>query len=83
MATRILRNLKVIAFNVIGTERQRYDLRKQLKDLYVDLTLFLEPRLKPHERFFIPNYHFYRFDRYPDRKGGAAVAVRKATAHKL
>jgi hypothetical protein len=38
-------------------------------------------QLKPHERFFISNYHFYRTDRYPDRKGGTAVAVRKGIPH--
>jgi hypothetical protein len=32
---------------------------------------------KPHERFFIPNFHFYQTDRYPGRKGETAVAVRK------
>jgi hypothetical protein len=30
---------------------------------------FSETHLKPHERFFIPHYHFYRTDRYPGRKG--------------
>jgi hypothetical protein len=33
--------------------------------------------LKPHERFRIPNYCFYRTDRFPGRKGGTAVAIRK------
>jgi hypothetical protein len=41
------------------------------------VALFSETHLKPLERFFIPNYHFYRTDRYPGRKGGTAVAVRK------
>jgi hypothetical protein len=30
---------------------------------------------------FIPNYHFYRIDRYPGRKGGIAVAVRTGIPH--
>jgi hypothetical protein len=45
------------------------------------LTLFSETHLKPHERFFIPNFHFYRTDRYPGRKGGTAIAVRKGIPH--
>jgi hypothetical protein len=30
---------------------------------------------------FIPNYKFYRTDRYLGRKGGTAVAVRKGVRH--
>jgi hypothetical protein len=33
------------------------------------------------KRFFIPNVHFYRTDRHPDRKGGTAVAVTKGILH--
>jgi hypothetical protein len=61
--------------------RQRYELSKQLQDLHVDAALFSETRLKPLERFFISNYHFYRTDRYPGTKGGTAVAVRKDIPH--
>jgi hypothetical protein len=32
-------------------------------------------------RFYIPNYHFYRIDRQPGRKGGTVVAVRKGIPH--
>jgi hypothetical protein len=32
---------------------------------------------EPYVRFFITKYHVYRRDRYPGRKGGTAVAVRK------
>jgi hypothetical protein len=77
MATRVHRPLKVIAFNANGIGRQRYELSKQLQDLHVDVALFSKTHLKPHERFFIPNYHFYRTDRHPGSKGGTAVAVRK------
>jgi hypothetical protein len=61
-----------------GIGRQRYELSKQLQDLHVDVALFSETHLKHHERFFILNFHFYRTDRYPGRKGGTAVAVKKA-----
>jgi hypothetical protein len=47
------------------------------------VTLLSETHLKPHERFFIPNYHFYWTDRLPGRKGGTAVAVRKCIPHDL
>jgi hypothetical protein len=45
------------------------------------VALLSEAHLKPHERFFIPNYHFYRTDRFPGRKGGTTVAVRKDISH--
>jgi hypothetical protein len=45
------------------------------------VALLSETRLKPHERFFIQNYHFYRTDRLPGRKCGTGVAVRKDTSH--
>jgi hypothetical protein len=45
------------------------------------VALFSETYLKPHERFFIANYHVYQMDRYPGRKGGTAAAVRKGIPH--
>jgi hypothetical protein len=61
--------------------RQRYELSKQLQDLHVDVALFSESHLKPHELFFILNYHFYRTDRHPGRKGETSVAVRRGVPH--
>jgi hypothetical protein len=58
MATRIHRPLKDIAFNGNGIMKQRYELSKQLQDLYVDVAVLSETHLKPHERFFISNYLF-------------------------
>ncbi|PNF29728.1 hypothetical protein B7P43_G12159 [Cryptotermes secundus] len=81
MAPRIHRPLKVTEFYANGTRRQRYELSKQLQALHVDVALFSETHLKSHERFFIPNYHFYRIDRHSGRKGGSAVAVRKGISH--
>jgi hypothetical protein len=81
MATRVHRPLKVIALNANGIGRQRYEFSKQLQDLHVDLALFSQTHLKPHEKSFIPNYHFYRIDSSPGRKGGTAVAVRKGIPH--
>jgi hypothetical protein len=40
-----------------------------------------ETRLKHQERIFIPNYHFYRTDRYPGRIGGIVEVVRKGIPH--
>jgi hypothetical protein len=40
-----------------------------------------ETHLDPHERFFIPNYGFYRTDRFPGRKDGTAVVERKRIPH--
>jgi hypothetical protein len=53
-------------------------LNKQLQDIHIHVALFSETHLKPHERFSVPNYNFYRIDRHPGMKGGDAVAVRKA-----
>jgi hypothetical protein len=75
------RPLKFIAFNANATWRRRYELSKQLQDLHMDVALLSEIHLKPHERFFIPNYHFYWADRFPGRIGGTAVAVRKGIPH--
>jgi hypothetical protein len=61
--------------------KQTHELSKQLQDLHIDVVLFSETRLKPHDRFHIQNYHFYRIDRHPERKGGTAVAVRKGIPH--
>jgi hypothetical protein len=81
MANRFHRPLKVIALNANGIRRQRYELSKQLQDLHVDVALFSGTHLKPHERFHIPNYNFYRIDRPLGTKGGTAVAVRKGIPH--
>jgi hypothetical protein len=69
MAARIHTPLKVTAFNASGIWRQRFELSKQLQDLHIDMSLLTETYLKPHERFLIPNYHLYRTDRFPGRKG--------------
>jgi exonuclease III len=81
MAARVHTPLKIVAFNVNGIWRQRHELSKQLQNLHIDVALLSETHLKPHERFFIPNYHTYRTDRFPGRKGGTAVAVRRGIPH--
>jgi hypothetical protein len=48
-----------------------------MKDLHVDVDLLPGTHLKAHESFYIPNYQFYLTDRFPGRKGGTAVTVRK------
>jgi hypothetical protein len=82
MASRIHRSLKIIAFNANGIRRQRYELSKQTHDLHIDVALFSETHLKPHERFFISHYHFCLTDRYPGRKGRTTVGVIKGIPHK-
>jgi exonuclease III len=69
MAAGVHRLLKVIAFNANGIWRQCCDFSKQLKNLHVDVALLSETHLKPHERFFIPNYHYYWTDCSLGRKG--------------
>jgi hypothetical protein len=77
MAARFHRPLKVVAFNTSGIGRQRYELSKQLPELHIDVALLPETNLKTHERLFILNYHIYRRDRFPGRKGRTAVEVKK------
>jgi hypothetical protein len=43
-------HLDVAVINVTGIWRQRYELGKQLQDLRIDI--------EPHEKLFIPNFHF-------------------------
>jgi hypothetical protein len=74
IAARVHRHLNVVAFNPNGIARQRYGHSKQLQELHINVAL---THLKPHERVFIPNYHIYRTDRFPGRKGGTGVTVRK------
>jgi exonuclease III len=81
MAARVHRPLKVIAFNANGIWRRRYEPSKQMQGLLIDVALFSETHLKPHERFFIPNYHFIVLIISQEKKGGTAVAVRKGIAH--
>jgi hypothetical protein len=77
MAARIYRPLKIIAFNANGVWRQRYELSKQLQHLHIDVPLLSGTHLKPHDRIFIPSYHFYRIDGFPGRNGETYVGVRK------
>jgi hypothetical protein len=81
MTSRVHRPLKILAFNANCIGRQHHELNKQLQDLRIDVALFSETYLKPHERFFITNYYVYRKDRYPGRDGGTAVAVKKGIPH--
>jgi hypothetical protein len=60
--------------NANGIWRQRYELSKQLQDLHIDVALLSGTHIKHHERFFIPNYYFYRTGRFPGRIGRTAVA---------
>jgi hypothetical protein len=36
---------------------------------YIQMWLCSQTHLNPRERLFIPNYQFYRADRFPGRKG--------------
>jgi hypothetical protein len=58
----------VTAFNANGIWKRRYEISTQLQNLHIDVALFSETYLKPHERFIIPSYHFYRTDRLSGRK---------------
>jgi hypothetical protein len=80
MAARDHKLLKVIAFNANDIWRQHYELSKQLQDLHIGVAVLPETHLKPHERLFIPNYHFHHSDHFP-RRNGRTAAVRKGIPH--
>jgi hypothetical protein len=83
MAASIHWPLQVIAFNANGFWRQRYEIRKHLQCLYIDVALLSETHLKPHERLFIPNYHFYRNDSFPAKKGNPHNHVEMCPLHSI
>jgi hypothetical protein len=70
-----------MAFNANGIGEQRLELNKLLQDRCVDVALLSKTYLKPHDRFFIYNYHVYRTDRFPNLKGWAAVEIRHGIPH--
>jgi exonuclease III len=82
MNSRVHRPIKIIAFNANGIIRQRYEFSTQLQTRRIDVALLSETHLKPHERFSVINYHFYRNDRHPVIKGGTAIAVKKGVPHR-
>jgi hypothetical protein len=61
--------------------RQHFELNKHLQDQHIDVTMLSEIHLKPHERVFIPNCHFYRTNRFLGRKGRTAIAVKQGIPH--
>lgn len=77
MTARFRKPLKFAAFSANCVTRQHYEYSKQLQEPHTDVALLSETHFNPHERFFNPNYQIYRIDRFPGRKGGTAVAVRK------
>jgi hypothetical protein len=80
MVARFHRPVKIIAFNANGILRQCYELSKQQQD-FIEVALLSEARLKPHKKFFIPNYLFYWTDHLPGRIGRIGVAVKKGICH--
>jgi hypothetical protein len=65
MAASVRSLFKVTAFNANGIWRQNYELNKELQDLQIAVASLSDTHLKPHERFFVPNYHFSQTDRFP------------------
>jgi hypothetical protein len=47
---------KGIAFNANRIWRRSYEINKQLQGLRIDVALFLETHLNPHERLYIVVY---------------------------
>jgi len=68
MATRLHSPLQFVALNSLCIGRQRYQLWEQMQKQLIDAVLLCETHLKPNEKFFTQNYHFYRTGRFPCRK---------------
>jgi hypothetical protein len=65
--TKMVLNETKWLLELIGSSKSQiwrlcYELSKQLQDLNIDEALLSETHLKPRERFFIPDYHFYQTD---------------------
>jgi hypothetical protein len=56
---------------------------EKLQDLKTDVALFSETQLKPHMKFYIPNYDFYRADHQDGHRGGTAVSLTHAQTYLL
>jgi hypothetical protein len=52
MSTTVHRPLIIIAFNANGTERQTYEVRKQLQDLKINMSLFSDTPETSHEALY-------------------------------
>jgi len=79
MTTRAHRPIKVVALNVNCIGRQRYELSRQLQNHHIDVTSFSEKHLKPHENFFIPNFHIHQTDSFPGLKYGLSLWLEKVS----
>jgi hypothetical protein len=65
----------------ICSETFENNCRKQLQDLRRVVALVSEIHLKPHTRFYIPNYNIYRNHRQDGHKDITALAVKKGITH--
>jgi hypothetical protein len=65
MAARVHRSLKAVTFIANDSERQDYELSKELQHIHIDVALLSETSLKLHERFYIPNFQLHRTHHYP------------------
>jgi hypothetical protein len=62
LATRVHRPLNIMSFE--GGAMSSVNSSRT----YIYVWLCSQRHLKPHERFFLPNYHFSRTDRFSERK---------------
>jgi hypothetical protein len=74
MDARVPRTLKVIAFTENSIWKQ---LSKLLQDVHIDVFLLSQTNVISHGRFLISNNHFYRTGRFPGKKEGNCVVVKK------
>jgi hypothetical protein len=81
LTTRVHRTLKVITFNANGIEREHQELSRQLQKHYINMALLSETHLKPHKRFFIPNFHIYQTNCFPSLREELLLQSKKCIPH--
>lgn len=75
------RQLQILSFNANGIKNQKLEIISILNELDIDIMCVNETHLDAKDRFNIPNYYTYRYDR-PTRGGGTAIIIKRSIAHR-
>lgn len=75
------RQLYLISYNANGIKKQKLEIISLLNELNIDIMCVNETHLRSEDRFNIPNYHTYRYDR-PSRGGGTAIIIKRSVSHR-
>lgn len=79
---RCINNLNIINWNANGLKSKRASFIIFLAQKRVDIACVTETHLIANEKFTIPGYLIYRFDRdCPKASGGVAIIIKKTISH--